>query len=43
MVPIADASFPAMRARSMPGMAMAATMPMIATTIKSSISVNPFC
>ena len=41
--PIADASFPAIRARRRPGTAMAAMMPMIATTISSSISVNPFC
>jgi hypothetical protein len=39
--PIADASLPAIRARSKPGMAMAAMMPMIATTISSSISVKP--
>ena len=41
--PIADASLPEMRARSSPGTAMAAMMPMIATTIRSSISVKPFC
>src|SRR5471030_315093 len=38
---MADASLPAKRARSRPGMAIAAMMPMIATTISSSISVNP--
>src|SRR5262245_45046398 len=31
------------RARSKLGIAIAAIMPMIATTIKSSMSVNPFC
>jgi hypothetical protein len=36
-----DASLPDCRARSRPGIAMAAMMPMIATTINSSISVNP--
>src|SRR3954447_19147597 len=41
--PIADASLPDMRARSRPGTAIAAMMPMIATTISSSISVNPSC
>src|SRR6185503_7193993 len=39
--PIADASFPDIRARSSPGTAIAAMMPMIATTISSSIRVNP--
>src|SRR4051812_40016786 len=39
---MADASLPAMRALSRPGTAMAATMPMMATTTSSSISVNPF-
>ena len=40
--PIADASLPEMRARNNPGTAIAAMMPMIATTISSSISVKPF-
>src|SRR5262249_61657251 len=40
--PIAEASLPDMRARSKPGTAIAAMMPMIATTISSSISVKPF-
>src|SRR6187401_325198 len=40
--PIADVSLPDMRARSRPGTAMAAMMPMIATTISSSMSVKPF-
>ena len=39
--PIAEASLPAMRARSRPGIAIAAMMPMIATTISSSMSVKP--
>ena len=39
--PMADASLPDMRARSRPGTAIAAMMPMIATTISSSISVKP--
>src|SRR5262245_1747401 len=39
--PMADASLPAIRARSSPGTAMAARMPMIATTMSSSISVKP--
>ena len=39
--PMADASLPAIRARSRPGTAIAAMMPMIATTISSSISVKP--
>src|SRR5262245_35859082 len=39
--PIADASLPDMRARSRPGTAIAAIIPIIATTISSSISVNP--
>src|SRR5262245_26597404 len=42
MEPIADDSLPDMRARSNPGTAMAAMMPMIATTISSSMSVKPF-
>src|SRR3954453_8952080 len=42
MDPIADASLPDMRARRRPGMATAAMMPMIATTMSSSISVKPF-
>src|SRR5687767_3889829 len=43
--PIADVSLPDILARSNPGTAMAAMMPMIATTISSSISVKPsfFC
>src|SRR5947209_8385060 len=40
--PIADASLPDMRARSRPGIAIAAIMPMIATTISSSMRVKPF-
>src|SRR3954462_6725723 len=40
--PIADASLPDIRARSRPGTAIAAMMPMMATTISSSISVKPF-
>ena len=39
--PMADASFPDMRARSNPGMATAAMIPMIATTMSSSMSVKP--
>ena len=39
--PMADASLPDMRARSRPGTAIAAMMPMIATTISSSMSVKP--
>jgi hypothetical protein len=39
--PMADASLPAIRARRRPGTAIAAMMPMIATTISSSISVKP--
>src|SRR6185295_8576648 len=39
--PIADASLPDMRARRRPGTAIAAMMPMIATTMSSSISVKP--
>jgi len=38
---IADASLPALRAFKRLGMAMAAMMAMIATTIISSIRVNP--
>src|SRR5918996_4910029 len=40
--PMADASLPEMRARSRPGTAIAAMIPMIATTISSSIRVKPF-
>src|SRR5215471_11996482 len=40
--PIADASLPEMRARSRPGTAIAAMMPMIAMTISSSMRVKPF-
>src|SRR5687767_15923411 len=40
--PMADDSLPDMRARRSPGMAMAAMMPMIATTISSSMSEKPF-
>src|SRR6266481_6342354 len=40
--PIAADSFADTRARSRLGMAMAAMMPMIATTIRSSIRVKPF-
>src|SRR5580704_12268715 len=39
--PIADASLPDMRARSRPGTAIAAMMPMMATTINSSMRVKP--
>jgi len=39
--PMADASLPDMRARSRPGTAMAAMMPMMATTINSSMRVKP--
>jgi hypothetical protein len=39
----ADDSFAAMRARSKLGMAMAAMIRMIATTISNSISEKPFC
>ncbi len=39
--PIADASLPDMRARNRPGTAIAAMMPMIATTISSSMRVKP--
>src|SRR5262245_49053750 len=39
--PMAEASLPDMRARSRPGTAIVAMMPMIATTISSSMSVNP--
>src|ERR1700752_2358164 len=38
---MADASFPAMRARSRPGMAIAEMMPMIMITSNSSMRVNP--
>ncbi len=40
--PMAEASLPEIRARSRPGTAIAAMMPMIATTISSSMSVKPF-
>src|SRR6185295_7029364 len=40
--PMPDASLPAMRARRRPGIAIAAMMPMIATTINSSMRVKPF-
>src|SRR5262249_11946770 len=40
--PIAPASLADTRARSRLGMAIAAMIPMIATTIRSSMSVNPF-
>src|SRR5215472_10428882 len=39
---MAEASLPDMRARSKPGTAIAAMMPMIATTISNSIRVKPF-
>src|SRR5437588_12599823 len=39
--PRADASLPAILARSLPGIAIGAMMPMIATTMSSSISVKP--
>jgi hypothetical protein len=39
----ADDSFAAMRARSKFGIAMAAMIRMIATTISNSISEKPFC
>src|SRR5581483_4672349 len=39
--PMAEASLPAMRARNRPGMAIAAMIPMMATTISNSISVKP--
>ena len=39
--PMPDASLPDMRARSRPGTAIAAMMPMMATTINNSISVKP--
>src|SRR3979411_2269568 len=39
--PMADASLPDIRARSKPGTAIAAMIPMIATTISSSINVKP--
>src|SRR5205085_476615 len=42
MEAIAEASFEARREASRLGIAMAAMMPMIATTIKSSISEKPF-
>src|SRR5271170_5777616 len=43
MEPTADASFAAMRDRSRLGIAMAAMIKMIATTISNSISEKPFC
>jgi hypothetical protein len=43
MSPIVADSFAETRARSKLGIAMAAMMPMIATTISSSIRVKPFC
>jgi hypothetical protein len=41
--PTADASFAAIRARNRFGIAMAAIIKMIATTISNSISENPSC
>src|ERR1700685_2555178 len=41
--PTADASLAAMRARSKFGIAIAAMIKMIATTISNSISEKPFC
>src|SRR5580704_544933 len=41
--PTADASLAAMRARSKFGIAMAAMIKIIATTISNSISEKPFC
>src|SRR5579862_7050031 len=41
--PTAEASFAAMRERSRFGIAMAAMIRMIATTISNSISEKPFC
>src|SRR5438128_873090 len=41
--PTAEASFAAIFERSKLGMAIAAMIKMIATTIRSSISENPFC
>src|SRR5271163_2860744 len=43
MEPTAEASFAAMRDRSRLGIAMAAMIKMIATTISNSISEKPFC
>ena len=43
MSPIVADSFAETRARSRLGIAIAAMMPMIATTISSSIRVKPFC
>jgi hypothetical protein len=43
MEEMADASLAARREASRLGVAMAATMPMIATTISSSISEKPAC
>src|SRR5438270_6171127 len=42
-LPTADDSFAEMRARSRFGIAMAAMIRMIATTISNSISEKPFC
>src|SRR5262245_1454281 len=39
---MAEASLPDIRARRRPGTAIAAMMPMIATTISSSMRVKPF-
>src|SRR3954469_9208756 len=41
--PMAEASLPEMRARRRPGTAIAAMMPLIATTISNSMRVKPFC
>src|SRR5690242_2801048 len=41
--PTAEASFAAMRERSKLGMAIAAMINMIATTISNSINEKPFC
>jgi len=41
--PTAEASLAAIRERSKLGIAMAAIIKMIATTINSSIKENPFC
>ena len=38
---MADASFPDILARCKPGIAIAEMIPMIATTISNSMSVNP--
>src|SRR6476620_1763613 len=42
MEPIAEASLPDILARRSPGIAIAAMIPMMATTISSSMSVKPF-